>query len=262
VVVTGASSGIGKELAVVLHREGARVVIAARRGDVLDQIKEELVVSGGEARAEVVTLDLAALDSLESKAREIVEVFGELDVLVNCGGVSVRGGAVETVLEVHKKVMDTNYFGTMELTRHLVPHLKAQGGLIVNISSLQGRIAIPHRAAYAASKHALQAWSDSLRAELASEGVNVLVVSPGYVKTELSRNAITDKGDVHGVMDQSTEKGYSAAWVAERVLEAIQRGNQEVVLAPLHHRLAILLRALCPSLYFYLMTRRAKKAVT
>jgi len=150
----------------------------------------------------------------------------------------------------------------MELTRHLVPHLKAQGGLIVNISSLQGRIAIPHRAAYAASKHALQAWSDSLRAELASEGVNVLVVSPGYVKTELSRNAITDKGAVHGVMDPSTEKGYSAAWVAERVLEAMQRGDQEVVLAPLHHRLAILLRALCPSLYFYLMSRRAKKAVT
>jgi len=83
--------------------------------------------------------------------------------------------------------------GTMELTRHLVPHLKAQGGLVVNISSLQGRIAIPHRAAYAASKHALQAWSDSLRAELACQGVGVLVVSPGYVKTELSRNAITEQ---------------------------------------------------------------------
>merc|ERR1719242_201857 len=89
--------------------------------------------------------------------------------------------------------MDTNYFGTMELTRQLVPHLKAQGGLVVNISSLQGRIAIPHRAAYAASKHALQAWSDSLRAELACYGVGVLVVSPGYVKTELSRNAITEQ---------------------------------------------------------------------
>jgi len=88
--------------------------------------------------------------------------------------------------------------GTMELTRHLVPHLKAQGGLVVNISSLQGRIAIPHRAAYAASKHALQAWSDSLRAELACQGVDVLVVSPGYVKTELSRNAITEQVKLRG----------------------------------------------------------------
>jgi len=143
--VTGASSGIGKELAVVLHREGARlsgnrllnhsfelkdqhrVVIAARRGEVLDQLKEELIVAGGENRAKVVTLDLSSLDSLEGKAEEIIQVvkvlfgshtcfflqmYGQLDVLINCGGVSVRGGAVETLLEVHKRVMDTNYFGT------------------------------------------------------------------------------------------------------------------------------------------------------
>jgi len=128
----------------------------------------------------------------------------------------------------------------------------------VNISSLQGRIAIPHRAAYAASKHALQAWSDSLRAELACYGVGVLVVSPGYVKTELSRNAITEQGTSHGEMDASTEKGYSASWVAERVLEAVQNGRHEVVLAPLHHRLAILLRAIFPSFFFYLMARRAE----
>jgi len=127
VLVTGASSGIGKELAVVLHREGARVVIAARRGEVLDQLKEELIVAGGENRAKVVTLDLSSLDSLEGKAEEIIQVvkvlfgshtcfflqmYGQLDVLINCGGVSVRGGAVETLLEVHKRVMDTNYFGT------------------------------------------------------------------------------------------------------------------------------------------------------
>jgi len=86
----------------------------------------------------------------------------------------------------------------------------------------------------------------------------VLVVSPGYVRTELSRNAITEQGTAHGEMDPSTEKGYSAAWVAEKVLEAVQTGQQEVVLAPLHHRLAILLRAILPSLYFYLMARRAK----
>jgi len=256
--VTGASSGIGKELTVVLHREGARVVMAARRGEVLDQLKEELIIAGGENRAKVVTLDLSSLDSLEGKAEEVIQMFGQLDVLINCGGVSVRGGAVETMLEVHKRVMDTNYFGTMELTRHLVPHLKAQGGLVVNISSLQGRIAIPHRAAYAASKHALQAWSDSLRAELACQGVSVLVVSPGYVRTELSRNAITEQGTAHGEMDPSTEKGYSAAWVAEKVLEAVQSDQQEVVLAPIHHRLAILLRAILPSFYFYLMARRAK----
>lgn len=110
--MTGASSGIGKELAVVLHREGARVVIAARRGEVLDQLKEELIVAGGENRAKVVTLDLSSLDSLEGKAEEIIQMYGQLDVLINCGGVSVRGGAVETLLEVHKRVMDTNYFGT------------------------------------------------------------------------------------------------------------------------------------------------------
>jgi len=84
--------------------------MAARRGEVLHQLKEELIVGGGENRAEVVTLDLSSLDSLEGKAEEIIQVFSRLDILINCGGVSVRGGAVETLLEVHKRVMDTNYF--------------------------------------------------------------------------------------------------------------------------------------------------------
>lgn len=260
VMVTGASSGIGRELAVALNRKGARLLLAARSTDRLLELREELLATGcGEV--EVITLDLEDLLTLQDKAVQARQVWGRVDILVNNGGVSVRGGALETKLEVHKRLMDINYFGAVELTRHLAPHMISQGGgTVVNVSSLQGKLAVPHRAAYAASKHALQAWSDSLRAEVSSQGVSVILVCPGYVRTQLSSNALTGEGGRHGEMDPSTAQGYCPIWVAERVVQAMESGQQEVVLAPLHHRLALLLRVLLPSLYFWLMARRAGKA--
>jgi len=263
VIVTGASSGIGRALAIALHKEGARLILAARTTARLEELRNDLMkiakVDGAEIYIpQVITLDLEQLDSLADK---VEEVWGRIDILVNNGGISVRGGAIETSLDIHRRIMDVNYFGALDLTRHVVPlMMKQSSGLVINISSIQGRIAVPHRAAYAASKHALQAWSDSLRAELGGSGVRVMVVSPGYVHTELSRHALTPDGSTHGKMDASTEEGYTADWVAHRILQAVTHGTQEVVLAPLHHRLALLLRVLFPNIYFLLMNRRAAKS--
>lgn len=133
-------------------------------------------------------------------------------------------------------------------------------GTIAFISSVQGRISIPDRSAYAASKHAVQALADSLRAEVSQHGIQVTVISPGYVRTNFSKNSVTASGSFHGKMDDATAKGFSPDFVAKRTFKAILNREKEVVVAPLIPQLAIFIRCLMPNTYFYLMSRRAKES--
>jgi len=260
IMITGASSGIGAALSKQFHQAGAKVILAARGVEKLEELRQELMEGGGEGQAVVLSLDLEDGSSLGVKAKEALGVWGHIDILVNNGGVSVRGGALETEIEVHRRVMDINYFGAVELCRHMVPSMVGRGsGVVVMVSSVQGRIAVPFRSAYAASKHAIQAFSDCLRAEVSAKGVAVLVVSPGYVNTQLSKNALTEDGSKHGKMDDTTEKGYKAEDVASKIIDSIKLGESELILCPLVHQLVIVIRAIIPTLYFYIMNRRAKK---
>ena len=256
VLVTGASSGIGRELAIQMVKQGMKVILAARSTEKLVELRNNLINSDKKGMTmfdpQVLTLDLEDLENLKDKAEEAVKIFGSIDILVNNGGMSVRGGTIETQLSVHQRLMNVNYFGSLELTRQVASHMVAAGsGKIVLVSSMQGRLATPYRTAYAASKHALQAWADCMRAELSGDGVEVLVVSPGYVSTDLSRNALTASGSSYGQLDKTTEQGYSVQYVAQQILEGIMKGKKELILAPLHVRLAIILRVLLPGLYFY-----------
>lgn len=137
--------------------------------------------------------------------------------------------------------------------------VKRKEGHIVNISSVQGLIALPERSAYSASKHALHAFSDSLRAEMDEHNIQVTVVSPGYVKTQLSVNAITGSGKAYGHMDPSIEQGYSSDYVAAKIVKALVEKRKEIVIATILPRIAIFLRKYLPSIYFYIMARRARK---
>ena len=186
-----------------------------------------------------------------------------------------RGGALETKLSVYSRLMTVNYLGCVELTSHLLPHMVTRGsGHLIVISSVQGLLPIPGRAAYSSSKHALQSWADCLRAELPRDTVRVSVISPGYVNTELSRHALTASGnfqvspavdgvvcagEVYGTMDANQERGYSVHYIAQNVINCLIRGDHQLILAPLYVRLAVLLRAFLPNLYFYLMSRRAER---
>ena len=134
-------------------------------------------------------------------------------------------------------------------------------GHIVQVSSVQGLIGLPQRSAYSASKHALQAFSDCLRAEVMSHNICVTVVSPGYLRTQLSVNALTGDGSVHGKMDETTENGYSAEYVAKAIVHAVVKKRKEVIIATVLPKLAIFLRKYFPSVYFYVMAIRARKLV-
>ena len=225
----------------------------------------------------ILSLDLEDLKSLESKATEALSLFGGLDIIVNNAGMSVRGGTLETEVSVYSRLMTVNYLGCVELSRHLVPHMISRGsGHVMVVSSVQGLLPVPGRAAYCGSKHALQAWADCLRAEVCQSGVKVSVVSPGYVNTDLSKHALTATGkrqaggswskyplDVllgqfYGVKDANQERGYSVEYVAEKIIQYLLCGNQQLILAPLYVRLAVLLRAFLPTIYFIIMSRRVK----
>ncbi|XP_077358894.1 dehydrogenase/reductase SDR family member 7B isoform X2 [Festucalex cinctus] len=265
VVITGASSGLGKECARVFHGAGARLVLCGRDAGRLQQVVEELNASARDGKQQTyipstVTFDLSDTHSMDRVAEDILKCYGRVDVLINNAGISYRGNILDTHLSVQRDVMETNYFGPVALTQALLPAMVRQrSGHIVVISSVQGKIAIPYRSAYAASKHATQAYFDCLRAEVERFGIPVTVISPGYIRTNLSVNAVTGDGSKYGVVDVTTATGRDPRHVAQAVLKAVRHKSKDVVLAGPLPTLAIYLRTLWPALFFKLMSSRARK---
>lgn len=264
VVITGATSGLGRECARVFYTAGAKLVLCGRNREALGELTRELtaaqVAKVQTHKPCMVTFDLADSGALKAAAAEILQCFGCVDVLINNAGVSYRGSVVDTTTDVDKRVMEINYFGPVALTKALLPSMiKRQQGHIVAISSIQGKISIPFRSAYAASKHATQAFFDCLRAEMEQHEIEVTVISPGYIHTNLSLNALTADGSKYGVMDKTTAQGRRPMEVARDVLAAVEKKKKDVILADLLPSLAIYLRTLAPGLFFSLMASRARK---
>ncbi|XP_036134331.1 dehydrogenase/reductase SDR family member 7B isoform X1 [Molossus molossus] len=264
VVITGATSGLGRECAKVFYAAGAKLVLCGRNREALEELTKELAASQATKvqthTPHTVTFDLADTGTVVAAAAEILQRFGRVDVLINNAGVSYRGAILDTALDVDQRVMQTNYFGPVALTKALLPSMTARRrGHVVAISSVQGKISVPFRSAYAASKHATQAFFDCLRAEMEQYAVKVTVISPGYIHTNLSINAVTADGSRYGVMDKTTAQGRMPVEVARDVLAAVGKKKEDVILAGLLPSLAIYLRTLAPGLFFRLMASRARK---
>ncbi|XP_037093791.1 dehydrogenase/reductase SDR family protein 7-like [Pollicipes pollicipes] len=262
VVLTGASSGLGEALAHRLYAAGCRLIIMARSVDQLDRVRQDVMLAHQRELVYppvVLPLDLSDSDGVRAAVGKALRVFGRVDVLINNAGVSYRGEALHTELEVDARLMQVNYLGQLAAIKTVLPSMVEQrSGQIVCVSSVQGRLALPYRSAYAASKHALQAFCDCLRAEVADHNVHVTVVSPGYIRTSLSLNALTGSGAAHGKLDATTAAGLEPDAAARRLVAALVARRHETLLAPLRDRLAVLLRALLPSVFFLLMRLRAR----
>lgn len=192
--------------------------------------------------------------------KQILDIHGHIDILINNGGVSVRSDVVGTQIDVDIKIMLVNYFGTAALTKAVLPSMIARkDGRIVCISSVQGKLAIPQRSAYSASKHALQAFCDSLRAEMDEHNVKVTLISPGYINTPLSMNALTGDGSTYGKVDHATANGVDPLKLSQQILETVLSDKKDVVFAPFTSNAAIWIRFFSPALYFWLMAQRARK---
>jgi short-subunit dehydrogenase len=223
--ITGASSGIGEALAHAFAEAGSRLILSGR-----DEAKLESVRAAcsrpGEHR--VVPFDLADSRAVVQTAGRVV-AEGPIDILVNNGGISQRATAAETTPDVDRRIMEINYFAAVTLAKAVLPGMRAQkSGHFVVISSLAGKFGAPRRSAYAASKHALQGFFDALRTEVHDEGLRVTIACPGYIRTDISKNALRGDGSEHGLMDGNQEQGLAPGEAAQTILRAIRREKSEV----------------------------------
>lgn len=225
--ITGASSGIGEALAKEYARQGADLILSARRHDELERVKRLCGLS--DDRCLILPVDVADHGSLPAAVAAAVSWKGHVDVLVNNAGISQRARAVETSLPVEKRLFDVNYFGTVELTRCLLPHfMHRHSGHLVVISSVVGKLGTPIRTSYAASKHALHGYFDSLRAELDGTGISVSIVCPGYIRTNVSVNAVGPDGSAYGRMDVNQERGMDPDVFARKAVKGLNRKTPEI----------------------------------
>jgi short-subunit dehydrogenase len=244
--LTGASSGIGEALAYELAARGATLALSARRADELERVRARCVQP--EAHT-IVPLDLADWSTFSAKAAEVEARFGRIDILFNNAGISQRSLARDTSIDVDRRLMEVNYLGTVALTKAVLPSmLRRKGGHIVTITSVAGKLGTPMRSGYAASKHALHGFFDSLRAEIWRENVRVSLVCPGFIKTNLPMVALTGDGSPQGKMDNAQAKGMEPADFARRTLDALAGGRDEVVVGGAKEHMAAWLKRLAPAL--------------
>ncbi len=253
--ITGASSGIGEATAHAFARAGARLVLSSRRADELERVRAAC------PRAEehlVVPLDLARGDTFPAVVAEVLARTGGVDILVNNGGVSQRAYAADTLPAVERALMEVDYFGPVLLTKALLPSLRARGsGHVVVVSSVMGYVGTPGRSTYAAAKHALHGYFDSLRAEVWRDGVHVTLVCPGYVRTAVSANALGPRGEQRGrTEDGAVSGGIAPEACAAALLRGVARRRNEVYVGG-REVLGIYLQRFVPSLFARLVRRLA-----
>ena len=223
--ITGASAGIGEALAHEFAKEGARLVLSARNEAELQRVANAC----GRPDTIVQPLDLGDHDSLPGVVQSVLAKAGSVDVLVNNGGISQRSLAKDTKFDVDKKLVNVNLLGTIALTKAILPHfLERKAGHFVVITSLTGKFGTPLRSSYAAAKHGLHGFFDSLRAEVWRENVQVTLVCPGFISTKVSVNALTGDGSPQGSMDNKTRAGKSPEELAKAIVSAVKKGKYEL----------------------------------
>lgn len=244
--ITGASSGIGEALAYKFSVEGAKLVLSSRRESELQRVRS---ACAHPENVSILPLDLVDLASLEDKTARAIGAFGHIDIMVHNGGVSQRSIVAETSLEVHRQVMELDYFSYVALTRHLLPHfLTRSAGHFVVVSSVMGKIGTPMRSAYAAAKHALHGFFDCLRAEVSANHIQVTLLTPGYIRTNISLNAVTADGSKLGVLGKDIGNGLAPDKAADQILRAVRAGKYEAYIGKFSgERFALLINRFAPS---------------
>jgi short-subunit dehydrogenase len=255
--ITGASSGIGRALAAQLALEKARLIISGTNEVKLNEVKEHCLSYCDECH--IIPFDITNGNKIQDAVEQALKLTGGIDVLINNAGISQRSEASETPIETDRKIFETNFWGAVGLTKLLLPQfIERKIGLIIVVSSVVGKFGFPLRTAYSSSKHALQGYFESLRAELKDTGVKVLIVSPGRVKTNISINALKADGTAHNEMDPGQDSGLSAEVCARKMIEAARKGKNEIVIGR-QEKLMVWIRRYLPSLYYKIVSKVAAK---
>ncbi len=228
--ITGASSGIGRAAATEWARLGADVILSSRRQQALEEVTSTWTAEE-QRRALVLPLDLGEPALIPALAKQALAWKGKIDVVVHCGGISQRSLAIDTGLEVDRRVMEIDYFGTLALTKAILPEFaRVQSGHFVVVTSLMGLFSAPLRSGYCAAKHALHGFFEALRAEHHDDNIDVTMVCPGFIRTSISVNAMVGDGSQQGTMDAKTGAGITAEACAKQMIRAVGRKKHQVLI--------------------------------
>ena len=217
--ITGASSGIGEALAYELATRNCKLILSARNGTALEKVKSKC------KNAQVVLLpfDLIDFENAKNHVQTAISFFGRVDILINNGGVSQRSLLAETDFEVDKKLIEVDYLGTVALSKALLPHfIKNQSGHFATVTSLMGKFGSPYRSGYCGAKHALHGFFDVLRMEHQKDGLNVTLICPGFIQTNVAKNALTANGSKQNLDDLATQNGMPVAIFAKKFIKAVE----------------------------------------
>lgn len=251
--ITGASSGIGESLVYAFDKSKANIVISARRAQELEKVRNKC---SNPQRVFVLPLDLEHSGNFSDLTKKVLEKYGRIDILVNNGGISQRANAADTSEATERKIMEINFFGNIALSKAVLPVMKKQkSGKIVVMSSIAGKFGFYLRSTYSASKHALHGYYESLRLEEEKNGISVLMVCPGKIKTDISLNALTGSGQAHDKMDKNQAEGMPAEECAEKIISAIEKNKEEILIGRREIK-AVKLKRLFPKLFGKVIRRQ------
>lgn len=250
--ITGASSGIGEAFAYAFAKEGANLILSSRRQAELEKVKSNCPPN---SKIWIQTLDVADHDSIPLTAKKVLDAVGHIDVLINSAGISQRSLVKDTDFSVIKRIMDINYLGTVAVTKAVLPQMLARkSGKIIAISSLVGKFGTPLRAGYAASKHALHGFFEALQAETFDDNIKITVICPGYIRTQISFNAVEGDGSKHNQMDKGQASGMDVNVFAQKALKAIWKEKREVVIGGTE-AYGVLLKRFFPRLFYKIVRK-------
>ena len=244
--ITGASSGIGRALALQLAAQNNKLILSARREEILRDLAADL--GGKNQEAIAMPIDFSDADNALQRSEQIIAELGKVDILIHAAGISQRARVIDAGMDVYRSVMETNYFGLIAAVKAVLPEMLLAGkGTIVAISSVAGKVGSKNRSGYSGSKFAVCGFMDCLRAEIARSGVHCLTVCPGYVKTNIARNALQADGSRREKSTDEIDRGMDPDACAAKIITAIRQQKSEVVIAKGTGRWAPLLNRICPA---------------
>lgn len=223
--ITGASSGIGEALAYELDKKDCKLILSSRKEDQLQKVKNNC---SHPENVRVLSLDLENFKIMPQKAEEAISFFGHVDILINNAGISQRSLIMDTDFEVYQKLMDVDYLGTVAVTKAILPHFVARkSGHFATVTSLMGMFSSPYRSGYCGAKHALHGFFDALRLEHEKDGISVTLVCPGFIATDVAKNALKGDGTAQNTDDEATKNGMPVTELAKKMVRAIERDKME-----------------------------------
>ena len=223
--ITGASSGIGEALTYQYNSKEYKTIISSRNKEELERVKQKCRYP---ENISVLVMDISKFAEMEDNVKSAIKAFGSVDILINNAGISQRSLIIETDFEVYKKLMDVNYLGTVALSKAILPEfVKQKSGHFVTVTSLMGKFASPYRSGYCGVKHALHGFFDGLRMEHEKDGIAVTLICPGFVQTNVAKNALTADGSTQNKEDDATKNGLPVDTFAKKMIAAIEKSKFE-----------------------------------